>query len=289
MSRRDRAQRKPNPMTDSETPRASGLYRTVLVLYGIQVAYYAVITWIFSLPPVRLFAFVAGSAGYHALFYAGLRYVRKEFHLEPTGKPLRGANLPLVLTFVRLSAVPAVVFLFLSIRRVSVAWVVAPFLVVVFLTDLFDGLLARKLHLQSRLGRIVDAAGDYLLIFTVTILYGAFGLVPWWLVALVLVRLGLQSGGIITLYHRRGFKSLKLTLLGKASVFSTFCLYGFELAGHLGIPVIGSPRLLGILELVAAGVLAASLVDKILFLLREFRAPAEHRGEASRPRQATEH
>jgi phosphatidylglycerophosphate synthase len=106
----------------------------------------------------------------------------------------------------------------------------------------------------------------------VTILFGVYALVPWWLAGLVLGRLALQSGGIVALYHRSGYSSLKLTWLGKISVFSTFCLYGFELAEYLGIPVIGSPGLLAVLELIAAAVLAASVVDKILFLRREFRA-----------------
>jgi phosphatidylglycerophosphate synthase len=257
----------------SDRPFEKRLYLTVLILYGIQVLYYICLTLIFTLPRAHLYAFVGASAAYHALISGGLRLVRREFNLEPAGTPLREINLPLLLSFLRLSAAPVVVFLFLSLRRLSAAWVLAPFLMVVFLTDLLDGLLARALHQQSRLGRIIDAAGDYLLIFTVTILYGVFGLVPWWLVALVLVRLGLQSAGIITLYHRKGYSSVKLTLLGKASVFSTFCLYGFELAEYLRIPVIGSPRLLSILELAAAGILAASLVDTVLFLRREFCAP----------------
>lgn len=244
---------------------------TLLVLYLVQALYYALLTAIFALPWGRAWIFAAASAGYHALVYAGLGRVRREFKLDPTGEPLRRVNLPLILSLLRLSAVPAVVFLFLSIRRLSTGWVVAPFLLTVFLTDLFDGLLARALNQQSRLGRIVDAAGDYLLIFTLTILYGVFGLVPWWLLVLVLVRLGLQSAGTVSLYYRGGYGSLKLTLLGKASVFATFCLYGFELAQYLEIPLIGRPQFVRVLELVTTAILAASLVEKILVFCRAFR------------------
>jgi phosphatidylglycerophosphate synthase len=249
------------------------LFLTVLGFWGIQILYYAILTVLSGLPIPRLLVFTAASTGYHALLYVGLRLVRREFNLEQTGEPLQAFSLPLMLSFLRLSSVPAVIFLFVSIHSLSLAWVVAPFLVAVFLTDLLDGLLARAFRLESRIGRIVDAAGDYLLIFTVTIAFGVYRLVPWWLAALVFVRLGLQSAGIIVLYQRKGYSVLKLTFLGKASVFSTFCLYGFELAEHLAIPVIGSPRLVTILELVAALVLGASLVDKILFLRRELRTP----------------
>ena len=251
------------------------LFLTVMGFWGIQILYYIVLTAVFGLPIPRLLVFTAASTGYHVLLYVGLRRVRREFNLEQTGEPLRTLNLPLIISFLRLSSVPAVVFLFVSIRSLSLAWVVTPFLVAVFLTDLLDGLLARAFKQESRIGRILDAAGDYLLIFTVTIVFGLYRLVPWWLASVVFVRLGLQSTGIVVLYHRKGYSSLKLTFLGKASIFSTFCLYGFELAEHLAIPVIGSPQLVTILEFMAAVILVASLVDKILFLRRELPAPRQ--------------
>ena len=248
------------------------IHLTVLAFFALQVGYLLCITVVFALPAFRLAAFIAASAIYHGLFYLGLRRVQREFALEATGSPLRAINFPLVLSFLRLSSVPAAIFLFLSIGSISISLVLAPFLVVVFLTDLLDGLLARILHQQTRIGRIVDAAGDYVLIFTLTVLFALFELIPWWLAALVLFRLVLQSAGIVALYRLRGYSSLKLTFLGKASVFSVFCLYGFELAEYMSLPLIGSPRLISVLELLTAGVIAASLVDKVLFLRREIRA-----------------
>jgi phosphatidylglycerophosphate synthase len=262
-------------MRDRQALLDNRVLLTVLALLGVQLLYYLCLTLIFGLPAARLVGFAAIAAVYHGLFYAGLQRVRQEFNLQATGEPLQGINIPLLLSFLRLSSVPAVVFLFISVRTLPFGLVVVPFLAVVFLTDLLDGLLARALREETRIGRIVDAAGDYLLILVVTILFGLYGLIPWWLVALVLLRLGLQSAGIVTLYLRNGFSSLKLTFLGKVSIFSTFCLYGFELAEHLHIRVIGSTRLVTALEYVAAGILAASLVDKILFLRRELSAVAE--------------
>jgi phosphatidylglycerophosphate synthase len=260
------------------TPRGpldNRILLTVLAFLGLQVLYFLCVTVLFGLPVPRLAVFAAVAVGYHAAFYLGLQRVRREFNLESTGEPLRRMNLPLLLSFLRLSSVPAVLFLFVSLRALPFGLVVVPFLAAVFLTDLLDGLLARALGQETRIGRIVDAAGDYLLIFAVTILFGVYGLIPWWLVALVLVRLLVQSSGIVTLYRRKGFSSLKLTFLGKVSVFSTFCLYGFELAEHLHVRLLGAPRLVTSLEFVAAGILAASLVDKILFLRRELPAASE--------------
>jgi phosphatidylglycerophosphate synthase len=259
-------------------------------LWGLQILYYVLLTLFYGLPLLRLFVFGAASTGYHVLLYAGLNRVRREFSLELSGEPVRRLNLPLTLSLLRLSSVPAVVFLFVSIRSLSLGLVVAPFLAAVFLTDLFDGYLARALQEESRIGRIVDAAGDYLLIFTLTALFVIYRLVPWWLAVLVFARLGLQSTGVVVLYLRKGYSSLKLTFLGKASVFSTFCLYGFEFAEHLGIPGIGSTELVTILEMIAALILGASLVDKVLFLRRELRhdspdrhdPPARHGGGGQR-------
>lgn len=56
------------------------------------------------------------------------------------------------------------------------------------LTDLFDGLLARRLQAYSKLGRILDPLADKLLLTTLYILFGLIGLIPLWLTVLVVGR-----------------------------------------------------------------------------------------------------
>ena len=96
------------------TPRGpldNRILLTVLAFLGLQVLYFLCVTVLFGLPVPRLAVFAAVAVGYHAAFYLGLQRVRREFNLESTGEPLRRMNLPLLLSFLRLSSVPAVLFL----------------------------------------------------------------------------------------------------------------------------------------------------------------------------------
>jgi phosphatidylglycerophosphate synthase len=248
--------------------------RFVLLAIGLlallQGAFITAVTFSFSLPLRRLLVFLALTVGYHLLFLGGLLLVGNEFRLTFNDQPLKGLNAPLLLSFLRFSSVPTVVFLFYSIRRIAVSYVLVPFLGVVFLTDLLDGILARRLKQTTRIGRILDASGDYLLILAISIVYQIAGFMPLWLFVLIVVRLGMQAAGIITLYLLRGYPALRLSFLGKASVFSIFWVLGFELLKYLKVPLLGAPGLVSVLEYIGGGLVAASLLEKVYLLARTF-------------------
>jgi CDP-diacylglycerol--glycerol-3-phosphate 3-phosphatidyltransferase len=244
---------------------------TVLSFLILQALLLVAVTALLHLPWQRLYLFLAVAVIYHDLFFLGLLLVKREFHLDTTGETLRGMNLPLILSFVRFSAVPAVLFLFLSLQEPRVQFVLIPFLALIFISDLLDGFLARQMKQTTRIGRILDASGDYLLITVLSIAYAVSGWIPLWLMILVLVRLIVQCLGIIPLYARQGYSALRLSFLGKASVFAVFCLYGFELLEFMRVPVLGDHTLVTVLEYGVAAVIAASLIEKLLFIRKDFR------------------
>jgi phosphatidylglycerophosphate synthase len=210
-------------------------------------------------------------AGFHALFLVCLLLVRGEFNLEPSGELLRRLNLPLILSFLRFSSVPNGLYLLLTVRtRPELRAVLVVFLAVIFLTDLLDGLFARMLRQTTRIGRLLDASGDYLLIVVLSAVFAANRWIPTWFLVLVLVRLAAQFVGIVALYILQGYSALQLSFLGKASIFAVFCLYGLELLEFLGVPVLGNPTLLRVLEYLAGAILLASLIEKVAYLLRGF-------------------
>ena len=55
-------------------------------------------------------------------------------------------------------------------------------------TDCLDGLLARRLHVESRFGAYADPVADKILLVTVFVCLGVTGAAPVWFVALVLGR-----------------------------------------------------------------------------------------------------
>ena len=244
---------------------------SVLLFFLLQSLFLVGVTWLYSLDWAQALWFLGVGLVFHLLFLLGLLLVRGEFNLEPSGELLRSLNLPLILSFLRLSAVPAGLYLLLAVRtQPQLRTMLLVFLGVIFLTDLLDGFLARLLHQTTRIGRILDASGDYLLIVVLSAAFAVNRWVPVWLLVLVLVRLAAQFIGIVTLYILQGYSALRLSFLGKASIFAVFCLYGLELLEFLRVPVLGHPTLIEILEYLVGAILLASLTEKVVFLVRDF-------------------
>ena len=244
---------------------------SVLLFFLLQSLFLVGVTWLYSLDWAQALWFLGVGLVFHLLFLLGLLLVRGEFNLEPSGELLRSLNLPLILSFLRLSAVPAGLYLLLAVRtQPQLRTMLLVFLGVIFLTDLLDGFLARLLHQTTRIGRILDASGDYLLIVVLSAVFAVNRWIPVWLLVLVLVRLAAQFIGIVTLYILQGYSALRLSFLGKASIFAIFCLYGLELLEFLRVPVLGHPTLIEILEYLVGAILLASLTEKVVFLVRDF-------------------
>jgi cardiolipin synthase len=126
-------------------------------------------------------------------------------------------TVPNILSFVRLALVP--VFLVLIILGEDVLALVV--LVVSSATDFLDGVLARRLDQVSRLGQLLDPAADRLFIFATIIGLAVRGIVPWWLVAVIVGRdvLLLVLGIVLANF---GYGPLPVHHLGK---IATFCLF----------------------------------------------------------------
>lgn len=125
-------------------------------------------------------------------------------------------TLPNVLSFIRLALVP--VFLVLVILGHDVSALIV--LVVSSLTDYLDGILARRLNQVTRLGQLLDPAADRLFIFATLIGLAIRGIVPWWLLAVVVLR-DVVLLGVGLVLARHGYGPLPVHHLGKVA---TFCL-----------------------------------------------------------------
>ncbi|MDP4119651.1 MAG: CDP-alcohol phosphatidyltransferase family protein [Bacillota bacterium] len=97
---------------------------------------------------------------------------------EKYGKVL---TIPNILSFLRILLIPVFVVFFLQHHYLSSA--VA--LVISALTDLFDGLIARKLNQITQLGKLLDPLADKLTLLAVIICIGI--LVPWVITFVILL------------------------------------------------------------------------------------------------------
>jgi len=102
-------------------------------------------------------------------------------------------------------------------------------MILMYITDLLDGFLARKLNQISELGKIIDPLADKIAVGAIAILMFFNGLIPLWFILVVLVRdlLILTFGMIlkrkkkIVLMSNYPGKIAVLTI-GLALVFSIF-------------------------------------------------------------------
>ena len=95
-------------------------------------------------------------------------------------------------------------------------------LVVSSASDYLDGNLARRWNQVTRLGQVLDPFADRLYILTTLLGLAHRGLVPWWLV-IVLVARDLVLVATVPVLARLGHTVLPVHFLGKAG---TFCLLG---------------------------------------------------------------
>jgi cardiolipin synthase (CMP-forming) len=125
-------------------------------------------------------------------------------------------TVPNVLSVVRLALIP--VFLVLLLEGQDALALAT--LVLSSVTDYLDGILARKLGQVSRLGQLLDPAADRIFIFATLIGLALRGIIPWWLLAVVVGRdVMLLILGIVLANF--GYGPIPVHNLGK---MATFCL-----------------------------------------------------------------
>jgi cardiolipin synthase len=86
-------------------------------------------------------------------------------------------------------------------------------------TDYLDGKLARALNQESRLGELLDPAVDRLYIAAVLIGMFLSGVVPIWLLLIIVLR-DLALGLLLIFMRRAEIPPFKVTYLGKAATFN---------------------------------------------------------------------
>ena len=133
-------------------------------------------------------------------------------------------TLPDQLTLARALAVPVVVVLFAWDFSGHLYWATAVF-AVAMATDQIDGWLARRWHVESDFGKVVDPLADRLMIDAAIILLWAAGRLPFVALALILIRDGVLLGGY-RFFQGKGI-DLNVSLLGKIAtwiLYASLCL-----------------------------------------------------------------
>jgi cardiolipin synthase len=130
-------------------------------------------------------------------------------------------HVPNILTVARLVALPFIVWTY-SLEAPGAAWTTAWIVLFAALSDVADGLIARKFDVQSEFGRWVDPIADRLFFFTLVAMLWYFGTLPWWAVVPLLLRDGIILAliGPSLRFSRQG---PQISRWGKASNLILIC------------------------------------------------------------------
>ena len=144
----------------------------------------------------------------------------------------RVLTVPNVISLARLLLVPVFAVLIATSRD---GWAVAV-LAASGASDWLDGVLARRLGQVSRLGQLLDPAADRLFILVTLVGLAWRGVVPWWLLVVLVARDGVLSVMLLVL-RRAGWAPLPVHLAGKAGTFALLYAFPLLLLASWGDPV----------------------------------------------------
>jgi len=173
---------------------------------------------------------------------------------EPARMQRPTFNIPNMLTYARILAVPLVVLCFFLEGTLkssdSARWAAFTIFILASVTDFLDGYLARIWKQTSNIGRMLDPIADKLLVSSVLLLMAADGTIAgWslWAAIIILCREILVSG---LREYLAGLKvSVPVTQLAKWKTTLQLIAIGFLLAGPAGDKVIGYATEIGLVLL----------------------------------------
>lgn len=152
-------------------------------------------------------------------------------------------NLPNILTYARILAVPLIVVCFFLEGRLQSSdfarWLSLGIFIAASLTDFLDGYLARKWKQTSNIGRMLDPIADKLVVSVVLLLLAAEGSIAGWSLwagVIILCREILVSG--LREYLASLEVSVPVTWLAKWKTAIQLVAIGFLLAGPAGDKIV---------------------------------------------------
>jgi cardiolipin synthase len=151
----------------------------------------------------------------------------------------RVLTVPNALSALRLLGVP--VFLWLVLGPHADGWAVL-LLMASGWTDYFDGKIARRYGLVSRVGQLLDPLADRLYILTTVLAFTVRDILPLYLTLSLLAR-DLLLTVLLPVWRKHGYGPPPVNFMGKAATYNL--LYAFPLlllgAGHNGLATVARP------------------------------------------------
>jgi cardiolipin synthase len=137
-------------------------------------------------------------------------------------------TVPNALSGLRLALIP--VFVYLLLVAHADGWSVA-ILMFSGASDWADGKIARLMDQSTKLGAYLDPLVDRLYMVTTPIVFGLAHILPWWIIAALLIRDVLLAAEL-PLLRTRGITALPVIYVGKAATFALMSAFPLILLGQ---------------------------------------------------------
>ncbi|MBI3703622.1 MAG: CDP-alcohol phosphatidyltransferase family protein [Rhizobiales bacterium] len=138
-------------------------------------------------------------------------------------------SIPNLITLGRILLVPIVVWAIAS----GTMWIAFVLFLVAGVSDAVDGFLAKRFHMTTELGAYLDPLADKALIVSIYLALGVNGLIPRWLVIMVVSRDILIVGGIMLSWVMGSPLKIKPLLVSKLNTVAQI-LFACVVLGSLG-------------------------------------------------------
>ena len=155
-------------------------------------------------------------------------------------------NLPNLVTIARILMVPVMVWAIAS-NQMKIAFIL---FVAAGLSDAIDGFLAKRFGMTSELGAYLDPLADKVLIVSIYVTLGITGVIPLWIVILVVSRDFMIVGAIVLSWVVDRPVQIRPHLISKVNTGVQIVYPGLVLASH-GFSFDAEPVLTLVMALVA--------------------------------------
>lgn len=135
-------------------------------------------------------------------------------------------SVPNLITVARICAVPVLIWLILDGRMGPAFWL----FVAAGVSDAVDGIIARSFRSRTKLGGYLDPIADKALLVASFIALGAEGLLPLWLVLLVVARDIIIVAGVSALTLMKERLAMQPLWISKVNTFAQIALASIVLA-----------------------------------------------------------
>jgi cardiolipin synthase len=142
-------------------------------------------------------------------------------------------TIPNFITIARLLAVPLVIWLMIADRFVEATIV----FVLAGISDAADGFIAKRFHASSELGAYLDPVADKALLVSVFVTLGFKGVLPAWLIVLVVSRDLFIIGGMLLAYMLSNPMAVKPLWISKTNTAAQILLVALVLGERSGVPI----------------------------------------------------